>query len=512
MAPRNATAIRAAHDAALFQCAYPQSRTAWRAAHDELAEIAAAMPSSPHRARLENSGIAGTAIVGAYSLAVTEWLIERFGDSVRLDSITGEPTIMMPILGAALDPVEQEALAEEQLNWTQWRRRVLGTEPAAMLRRVVALVQRLGKDGHEREAMFAALQVNLHWDIAADAPVLTQGRFSPGGRSIVPALHAAGGGRRTRVTAESAWRLGAPEAVPLDASDRTRLVDLARGAMTSLLRETDFFSWTHVEETMLFDLGRGMQAALFASVPERKLALENYTGYLLLRNGVPIAYGGAWIVGHQARFGINLLPPFRGAGQSARLTAELLRLYGWRFRISVFVVQPYQIGKHNPDGIKSASFWFYYRLGFRPLQPALAALAADEFAALKPDGPRTSTKVLRTLADSTLAWRSPLEVSWHYVSPQRLDELVMRSLAAQPAHDRTLAQRQAVARLGAVARQPALMRLVLLLAAIEPAGGWTDADREQFDRIARLKVLDEHRATEAMQAHGAFMQALQALG
>ena len=41
-----------------------------------------------------------------------------------------------------------------------------------------------------------------------------------------------------------------------------------------------------------------------------------------------------------------------------------------------FVVKPYQFGKGNPEGLKSGAFWFYYRLGFRPVRDDIREQAA----------------------------------------------------------------------------------------------------------------------------------------
>ncbi len=47
-----------------------------------------------------------------------------------------------------------------------------------------------------------------------------------------------------------------------------------------------------------------------------------------------------------------------------------------------FIVNPYQFGAGNAEAIRSGAFWFYYRLGFRPVDGAIAARAAREFARL----------------------------------------------------------------------------------------------------------------------------------
>jgi hypothetical protein len=46
--------------------------------------------------------------------------------------------------------------------------------------------------------------------------------------------------------------------------------------------------------------------------------------------------------------------------------------------LSCFTVDPYQIGYHNEEAIESGAFWFYRKLGFRPLRPELRRLVEKE--------------------------------------------------------------------------------------------------------------------------------------
>lgn len=59
--------------------------------------------------------------------------------------------------------------------------------------------------------------------------------------------------------------------------------------------------------------------------------------------------------------------------------AEVLRLYQRLYKVQRFVVKPYQFGKGNKEGLQSAAFWFYYKLGFRPQDERIAALAEAEY-------------------------------------------------------------------------------------------------------------------------------------
>jgi len=55
----------------------------------------------------------------------------------------------------------------------------------------------------------------------------------------------------------------------------------------------------------------------------------------------------------------------------------------------------YQVGWQNPEGIETGSFWFYYKLGFRPIDARVRELAAVEAARLaRRRGARTDPEML----------------------------------------------------------------------------------------------------------------------
>lgn len=149
-------------------------------------------------------------------------------------------------------------------------------------------------------------------------------------------------------------------------------------------RETDPITYMDTNQVWLYEMNRGISIAIYGMYPDRQLPLQSYIGYTLFKNGIPAAYGGAWLFGKRADFGINIFEPFRG-GESGYIMCELLRLYRSVFNISYFEVEPYQYGLDNPDGIATGAFWFYYRFGFRPLSKELAKIAAAEYSKISTD-------------------------------------------------------------------------------------------------------------------------------
>src|SRR5439155_1367993 len=77
-------------------------------------------------------------------------------------------------------------------------------------------------------------------------------------------------------------------------------------------------------------------------------------------------------------FAVNVFASFR-QGESAFLATELLRAYRRIFGMRTIVVDRYQLGHESTEALRSGSFYFYHRLGFRPRdQAVLRVLEAEQ--------------------------------------------------------------------------------------------------------------------------------------
>jgi len=105
--------------------------------------------------------------------------------------------------------------------------------------------------------------------------------------------------------------------------------------------------------------------------------------------------------------GFNIYYTFR-EGESAWLYARLLRLFRQFMPVRYFSVHPYQVGDQNEEAIASGAFWFYRKLGFRPVEPEAARLLEREEKkiAARP-GYRSGPAVLRRLAASYMIYEAP---------------------------------------------------------------------------------------------------------
>ncbi len=175
--------------------------------------------------------------------------------------------------------------------------------------------------------------------------------------------------------------------------------------LAALGRETDAIALAYPDGVAWHELGRGIAVALYTMEPARRSPLDSHVGMMLFKNGIPVGYGGGWPFAGTCRIGINIFAPFRG-GESALLFAQVLRVYRQRFGVGRFVVEPTQFGGANKEGLQSGAFWFYYRLGFRPIGARSARLASDEWARMQADRTyRTGIPALRQFTRSDIELR-----------------------------------------------------------------------------------------------------------
>jgi hypothetical protein len=251
-------------------------------------------------------------------------------------------------------------------------------------------------------------------------------------------------------------------------------------------RETDPVTLCGSDGVEYLDLGRGVAIALYAMPPMRRFALDTHLGFVLFKNAVPVAYGGGWPFLETAKIGVNVFAPFRG-GESAHLFCQVLRVYRQRFDVERFLVEPYQFGAGNREGLLSGAFWFYYRLGFRPTSAVQAELARSEFARITTErGYRSPLEVMRRLTRSDLELqlddRAGQALPWP--DPCVLSAAVSEWIVRDFAGDRSAAERAA-------------LRRVRAALGVRSVRGWSAAERRAFRTLSPLVALipDVHRWT-----------------
>jgi hypothetical protein len=180
------------------------------------------------------------------------------------------------------------------------------------------------------------------------------------------------------------------------------------------------------------------------------------------------------------------------------------------------VVEPYQYGLGNREGLASGAFWFYWRLGFRPVVPRVRALAEGEAAKMAADASyRAPLATLRRFTASDVA----LDLAGGLAPPDPSDlaEVASRWLARRGRGDAARAERAAMAiavrRLG---REPpadplehdAWRAWAPLIAQLPAIATWPRASRDALAAILRAKARDEFAFQRALAAHRRLADAL----
>src|SRR5258705_84758 len=162
------------------------------------------------------------------------------------------------------------------------------------------------------------------------------------------------------------------------------MIDAARAAMATRQRELHAFSYPNRADVLVGDAGRGLRLVFIGIQPDFRLPLEGYYGFLALKNGVPVSYGGGWELFGTLDFAVNIFPSFR-QGESPYLATQLLRAYRFIFGMRTVVIDRYQLGPQSTEALRSGSFYFYHRLGFRPRDPGVVRTLAQDRAKIVAD-------------------------------------------------------------------------------------------------------------------------------
>lgn len=233
-----------------------------------------------------------------------------------------------------------------------------------------------------------------------------------------------------KVDARAIVNMGLPQPTTLTKRQLQLCINTIKKSLVLTMRETDPVTYLQPETLRYYVLERGIAIAIYGMNGFRQQPLNSYIGYTLIKNGYPAAYGGAWVFGQTAQFGLNVFEHFRG-GESTFFLCQLLRVYTQVFQLSEIEIDAYQFGKDNPEGIASGAFWFYYKLGFRPVALKQKKLAAAEFKKIiqKPDY-KSSEDVLINLAESNMVWKiKDVKHACNIAIQQQMQALVMQNMA-----------------------------------------------------------------------------------
>ena len=485
-----------------FQRAFPTSRDEYDAA------IAA----------LADNCVENEPVYYRFSFDVARWLARSAPGTVSIDWSEVQDTEPLDnLLRQVLLPAEDEYFDSGDVDTREWidiaSTGFDGTD-------FDWLMAQLGDRRYESfyRELYDLADVPLAWKPGASHLIKSRNTFSTGEL----ALRADGmRGRPRHVRSEIARPV--EKVARLSGKRGVEMLDVAFAALAARHRETYHFNFANPDEVYLADVGRGVHVAVFGLLPGHRFPLECTMGYLILSNGVPIGYGGSSVLFKQVNTGVNIFDEYRGS-EAAFLWVQVMRVYHSLVGCTRFIANPYQLGSGNSEALRSGAFWFYYRLGYRPVDAEIRQLALAEQAMIgRNAGYRSDLRALKRLSSCDMHLTLPgarqselFDEAWLVTS----SALATRILGQAVARTRQAATSQVTRRLAkelgirslqswSADERRGANALAPFLAGVDPSG-WSRSEKRDARHLLRAKggkrELDYARL---IATNDKFLQALQ---
>ena len=501
---RSASDLRRLHRALCFLRAFPDNRGILERVVPVLDGFASRVTAlhEGERRRLVDSGIAGTNLHYRFSYEVASWLARRFPGVAAIDwDEFEEPGRLEELLQHLLHHAETDYFDSGWVSARDWIDIAVGHRRDNDFDWLMA---ELGDRGHHARfwtSLYNAAEVPLRCTLAETGLSTT--------RNVLPV-------RRVRyrstpmqgtvVNPKAGIAKPVRQVRRLEADAGAALLDVAMASLAARHRETIHFNYANPAEVWLADVGRGVQVAATGLLPAQRYPLECTMGFLILSNGVPIGYGGSSMFYRQANTGINIFADYRGS-EAAWLWVQVMRVFHALSGCTRFIVNPYQFGGDNPEALESGAFWFYYRLGYRPVDAGVRKLARNEYGKLAGgSGYRTPVGMLRKLAVCDMHLTLPaarqselFDEDWieltSLLATRRLAETGHRSRRrARDAVAHALAQDLGIDSMAGWSQEERrwVVRLSPIVSALHPVA-WPPVERRSLVRLLRAKGGEEER-------------------
>lgn len=515
------------HEILCFLRAYPDSPEVLGWVEKSLKEFLARVDLARARGnpsdlkRLRDTGIARTTVYYAYPTPMATWLVEHFPDAVEIDweDADGLDKIRsaLPLLVAY---AENDALDDEGLSLRDWIGVAKGDRKVSGLQWLLEALQRSRLPRDIIHHLYDSAELLLGWELREPEASRTLAKF-PTDRIFYhqgPLL-------RKQVDFPGEIQKPLPGLKPVPRKTAEGLIHLFNCALAVRNRELHPLLYANPRDVFMADVGRGLRIILVGVTPEFRLPLEAYYSFLVLKNGVPVSYGGGGPLLDRLEIAGNIFDTFR-QGESVHIFGQVFRTYRQLCGSRYFLVPRYQVGYENEEALQSGAFWFYHKLGFRPVERRVLALSEEEQRKIKADPAyRSPRKTLERLAQSDMV----LTLDGDGGDPPRdlqqgnIGLLVTREIAQEFDGDRPAAVRATTRQLSRVLgcsgwrrwpapQRVAMERLAPILALIPDLDHWTSAEKRGLVRIIRAKGAERQTAyIRLLQGHRRLARSLYAL-
>lgn len=392
--------LKRLHTVLCYLRAFPDNRRLYALVIQQLNEFNARVRKLNRAARisLEDSGITGTEVHYPFDFASTAWLVKRFPEQVKIDWKSYDTREDLATLLQFLTSLaEQQVFEDQALHLREWMKIAHGEVHASELVWLFRQCSNTGTAGKFVEYMYNKANVPVIWSLKDSSGSITHNAVP------VKKISCRASGMRTlKGSAAAEIMRPLPGIIHMKGKPARRLLDVVRAALLVRSREVYHMQYASADAVYLAGCGEGIQIAFIGAVPERRFSLDVSNGYMVFANGAPVAYGGVSPLFFQANTGLNVLDDYRKS-ESAYIYAQVLRMAHTLFGCTRFIVNPYQFGEDNREALQTGAFWFYHRLGFRPIDEAARKIARKEFEKIqRRNGYRTPGDTLKKLATCDL--------------------------------------------------------------------------------------------------------------
>ena len=344
----------------------------------------------------EVSGIAGTSVTDTFSFYIVRWLVRKHASQVAIDWDWFENENRLADTWPRFMPLlEEDTLVEANIPYRKWL--AAARNGHAELPWLVDRFNKLPKSEQERAELYNSQQLFVRW--TPSYSISRTGMRIPARKVF---YHRGPLIQRRDIDLRKELAQPSPALQKLSRQQGEKALDLAREAST--IRYRELYGFTHGDPKHVYHakFGRGVELFLMGLPPDKRLPLRAYHAAMIYKNGIAIGYFEGISLFERMDSGFNLYYTFRD-GETAWLYARTLNVMHHFTGVTAFAIDPYQIGYENEEGIESGAFWFYRKLGFRPMRKDALQLALKEEEKIKTrNGYRTPAATLRKLAQSPM--------------------------------------------------------------------------------------------------------------
>ena len=515
------------HEILLFLSAYPSRERVRQLAESQLRgfakRVAALREAEADLSALDDpevSGIAGTAVVDTFTYHIVRWLLGRHPAQVKFDWDWFDDTNRLAETWPRFMPLlDEDAFVEANVPYPEWLRAAKGRakELPWFFQRFAALP----KSDREKAELYNSQNLFVSWHPGLSA---TRTGMRLPMRSPNIFYHREPLIQRREVSLRDELNQPAPILERLSSKQGETILDMTREASTVRYRELYGFTHGDPRRVLRANIGRGVDIFVMGVPPNKRLPLRAYHAAMIFKNGVPVGYFEGLSIFERMESGFNLYYTFRD-GETAWLYARVLNIFRHLLGVTVFTLDPYQIGFENEEGIESGAFWFYRKFGFRPANREVMKLVLNEEKKIATrSGYRTPARTLRKLAESPMIFELEKTGSgdWDRFQVRNLGLAVQRHMAAKHDGDAEKFRSAAVSELAREigirasawprAGLSAYYDFAVALSLVD-VRGWSLAEKRDLANVIRAKAgLDESRYLKLMQKHARLRNEIIKLG